>query len=102
LLKFALRDITADATKYYYVVAALGSSTAGRVVSILENPPFSDQYAILKEHLLKAFRQSNCERAHQLLSLNSLGDNKPSELTDTSLALLGRHKPVFLFIEQVR
>lgn len=32
--QFALRDITADATKYYYVVLAHGSSTAARVVSV--------------------------------------------------------------------
>ena len=37
--QFALRDITADTTKYYYVVSALGSSMASRVVSLLKNPP---------------------------------------------------------------
>lgn len=36
-------DITADATKYYHVVTALGSSMAARVVSILENPLEKDK-----------------------------------------------------------
>jgi len=34
-----------------------------------------------------------------LLSLNGLGDSEPSELMDTMLALLGRHRPDFLFQE---
>ena len=36
--QFALRDITAHATKYYYVIAALNSSTAARVVGLFGEP----------------------------------------------------------------
>ena len=97
--QFALRDITADTTKYYYIVAALNSATAGRVVSILENPPEHDKYGALKDHLFKAFGLSDSERARRLLSLNGLGDCKPSELMDKMLSLLGSHKPEFLFKE---
>ena len=97
--QFALRDITADTTKYYYVVAALNSATAGRVVSMLENPPEHDKYGALKAHLLKAFGLSDSERARRLLSLNGLGDCKPSELMDKMLSLLGSHKPDLLFTE---
>jgi len=57
--QFALKDITADATKYYYVVVALGSSTAGRVASILEIPPERGKYARLKDRLLKIFGLSD-------------------------------------------
>lgn len=95
--QFMLREITADATKYYYVVAALNSSTANRVVSILENPPEQDKYETLKGQLLKTFGLSEAERAHQLLTLQGLGDSKPSELMDKMLALLGKNKPDFLF-----
>ena len=97
--QIALRDITADTTQYYYVVAALNSATAGRVVSILENPPEHDKYGALKTHLLKAFGLSDSERARRLLSLNGLGDYTPSELMDKMLSLLGRHKPDLLFTE---
>ena len=97
--QFALRDITADTTKYYYIAAALNSATAGRVVNILENPPEHDKYGALKDHLLKAFGLSDSERARRLLSLNGLGDCKPSELMDKMLSLLGSHKPEFLFKE---
>lgn len=60
-VQFALRDITADTTKYYYVVAALSSLTVGRMVSILENPPEQDKYGALKSHLLKTFGHSDSE-----------------------------------------
>lgn len=97
--QFALREITADATKYYYVVSALNSSTASRVVSLLKNPPATGKYDSLKAHLLKTFELSDAERANRLFSLQGLGDSKPSELMDRMMDLLGEHKPDFLFVQ---
>ena len=97
--QFALRDITADTTRYYYVVSALGSSTASRVVSLLKYPPATDKYAALKAHLLKTFELSDAERASRLFSLQGLGDSKPSELMGRMLDLLGEHSPHFLFTQ---
>lgn len=97
--QFALRDITADTTKYYYVVSALGSSTASRVVSLLKRPPYQDKYDTIKTHLLKTFELSDTERASRLFSLQGLGDSKPSELMDKMLDLLGEHEPGFLFVQ---
>ena len=96
--QFALRQITADETKYYYVVSALGSSTASRVVSLLKRPPLTRKYDTLKEYLLKTFELSDTERASRLFSLQGLGDSKPSELMDRMLDLLGDNKPDFLFL----
>ena len=97
--QFALRDITADTTKYYYVVLALGNSTASRVVSLLKYPPPAEKYAALKAHLLKTFDLSDTEKASRLFSLQGLGDSKPSELMDRMLDLLGEHRPNFLFTQ---
>lgn len=97
--QFALREITADTTKYYYVVSALGNSTASRVVSLLTNPPENEKYAALKAHLLKTFELTDTERANRLFSLQGLGDSKPSELMDRMLDLLGEHRPDFLFTQ---
>ena len=97
--QFALREITADTTKYYYVVSALGSSTATRVVSLLKHPPAENKYTALKAHLLKTFELSDAERASRLFSLQGLGDSKPSELMDRMLDLLGEHRPDFLFVQ---
>ncbi|TWW74045.1 Retrovirus-related Pol polyprotein from transposon 297 [Takifugu flavidus] len=96
--QFALREITADETKYY-VVSALGSATASRVVSILKQPPPENKYGTLKAHLLRTFELSDAERASRLFSLQGLGESKPSELMDKMLDLLGEHKPDFLFIQ---
>ena len=73
--QFALREITADNTKYYYVVSALGRSTATRVVSLLKHPPAEKKYTALK-----TFELSDAERASRLFSLQGLGDSKPSNL----------------------
>lgn len=97
--QFALREITADTTKFYYVVSALGNSTASRVVSLLSHPPATEKYTALKAHLLKTFELSDAERANRLFSLQGLGDSKPSELMDRMLDLLGEHRPDFLFIQ---
>ena len=97
--QFALREITADATRYYHVVSALGNATASRVVSLLKHPPAREKYAALKAHLLKTFELSDTERASRLFSLQGLGDSKPSELMDRMLDLLGEHEPDFLFVQ---
>ena len=97
--QFAIRDITSEDTKYYYVVASLKGSTAARVINLIENPPARDKYTTLKGHLKGVFGLSEPERARQLLSLPGLGDSKPSELMDHMLALLGDHQPCFLFKE---
>ena len=96
--QFALRGITDDAIKYYHVVSALGSSTALRVESLIVSPPRAAKYDAIKSHLLKTFQLSDTERADRLFSLQGLGDNKPSELMDRMLNLLGPNKPDFLFI----
>ena len=95
--QFAVRNITADDTKYYYVVAALSSSTASRALSLLQAPPAEDKYNELKSHLLQVYELSDAERASRLFALHGLGDSKPSELMDRMLNLLGPHKPDFLF-----
>ncbi|KAL7857065.1 hypothetical protein SRHO_G00159640 [Serrasalmus rhombeus] len=97
--QFAIRRITEDETKFYYVVASLTSSTASRVLSFLQAPPEGDKYAALKSLLLQTFELSESERARRLLSLPGLGDSKPSELMDHMLSLLGDHPPCFLFRE---
>ena len=77
--QFALRGVTQDDTKYHHVVASLDNSTAQRALSILASPPATEKY-----------QRSNYS-SH--LHMNCL----PSQLMDNMLALLGEHKPCFLF-----
>lgn len=97
--QFATRNITIDATKYFHVVAALDQETATRVLDILQHPPEQNKYQALKNRLLSTFTLTESQRAAALLDLPGLGDDKPSKLMDTMLALLGNHTPCFLFLE---
>ena len=95
--QFQLRGITQDVTKYFHVVAALDASTTARAMMLLEDPPADGKYAALKAFLLKLYELSELEKADRLLSLNGLGDGKPSELMERMLAVLGSADPSFLF-----
>ena len=95
--QFALRQVTADNTKYFYVVAALDQDSAQRVIDLLEDPPRDHKYLALKKRLLNTFDLSDNERAARLLNMPQLGDNKPSVLMDEMLALIADHRPCFLF-----
>ena len=97
--QFAVRNVTADNTKYHYVVAALDQATALRVIDVLEEPPQHNKYDNLKQRLTDLFGLSRRQRVDQLLDigLHSLSDRRPSQLMDEMLALLGLHKPCMLF-----
>uniref|UniRef100_UPI00358E34FA uncharacterized protein n=1 Tax=Myxine glutinosa TaxID=7769 RepID=UPI00358E34FA len=95
--QFQLRGITADETRYYHVVAALGPGTAARVVSILRRPPGDHKYEALKRLLLATFGLTEIEWADRLLDLPALGDTRPSVRMEFMLSLLGDQRPDFLF-----
>ncbi|RUS68706.1 hypothetical protein EGW08_023533 [Elysia chlorotica] len=79
-VQFGTKNITADQTKYDYVVSALDITTAEEVQDVLVHPPDYDKYSALKKALLKAFGKSQTQRDSELLNLNGLGDRKPSAL----------------------
>ena len=98
-MQFALRNITADDTKYFYVVATLDQETASCLIDFLENPLEKDRYGSIKKRLFSTFDLSQQERAALLLSLPELGKRKPTALINYMLALTGNHQPCFLFID---
>ena len=97
--QFATRGIQADATRYHYIVAALDQDTATRVLDLLLAPPATDKYTALKARLLETFTLTDSQRAARLLAMPGLGDERPAQLMDKMLALLGDHPPCFLFRE---
>ncbi len=97
--QFAIRNVTSDQTRFYYVVQALDQDTATRVLDLLRQPPQADKYHTLKRRLLDTFTLSEAQRAGHLLHMPGLGDSRPSQLMDKMLALLGDHEPCFLFRE---
>lgn len=78
--QFETRNITADKTKFNYVVSALENSTAAEVEALLLNPPAANLYPALKTALIEAFGKSQVTKDNELLSLSGLGDRKPSAL----------------------
>lgn len=95
--QFNIRNITADQTKYAYIVAALDQDTAGRLLDLLSNPPTDDKYQAIKTRLLRTFDLSRRVRATKLLNLDDLGDRMPSALMNEMLSLLDGHQPCMLF-----
>ena len=70
--QFALKNITADVTKYYYVVAALDQTTALRIVDILEDPPEHGKYDNLRRRLTDVFGLSPRQRADRVFVFLSM------------------------------
>lgn len=95
--QFALKNVTTEETKFYYVVSALDQQTASRLIDFLERPPQDNRYTAIKQRLLDTFDLSRQERSARLLNMPPLGDKKPTQLMDEMLALLGDHRSCFLF-----
>ena len=95
--QFSLRRISADETKYYYVIAALDQQTATRLLDLIRCLPTDNKYATLKGRLIRTFGRSKRERGSRLLHFRPLGDSKPSTLMDEMLGLLHDHPPCLLF-----
>ena len=97
--QFHIRQITADTTKFYYVVSALHQDTAGHVIDFLRHPPTDDIYQGIKKLLIGTFGLSRRARVARLLHMDGLGDRKPSMLMNEMLALMDGHVPCLLFYQ---
>ena len=95
--QLSLRKITADDTKYYFILAALNQRTATCLLDLISHSSADDKYKALKTRLIDMFGLSERDRASRLLHFRELGDTKPSVLMDEMVALLGNHSPCFLF-----
>lgn len=87
--QFSLGKITADVSKYNYVVATLPQEIAESVSDILENPPNDGLYKNLKDTLIERHTLSLEARIKKLTSGEEIGDKKPSEYFRTLKRLAG-------------
>lgn len=87
--QFAARRITADATKYHYVVSSLPPSIASEIRDLLLSPPADKVYEALKATLIRRVTPSKSQRLQRLLHDASLGDRTPSQLLRHMQQLLG-------------
>lgn len=77
--QFVLSNITADTTKFYYVISQLDNQYAAEVEDIIISPPTANKYEKLKSELIKRLSASKEKKVKQLLMHEELGDRKPSQ-----------------------
>lgn len=87
--QFSTRGITAQKTKFEYIVASLTPEYASEVRDIILRPPETRPYERLREELIKRTATSERRRLQQLLTTEELGDRKPSQLLRRMQQLLG-------------
>uniref|UniRef100_A0A2H1WD01 SFRICE_019029 n=1 Tax=Spodoptera frugiperda TaxID=7108 RepID=A0A2H1WD01_SPOFR len=61
--QFAISNITADTTKFFYVVSHLDPRYASEVEDIIVSPPADDKYGRLKTELIKRLSESREKKA---------------------------------------
>ena len=86
--QFSTRSITAQKTKFEYIVASLLPEYATEVRNLLLQPPNENPNYVLKEQLVKRTATSEQWRLQQLLSTEELGDRKLKSSTVTAFTKL--------------
>ena len=77
--QFILSNITADATKFYHVLAQLEPPHSAQVRDLIVNPPTTGKFEKLKAELIKRLSASQELKMKQLLMHEELGDRKPTQ-----------------------
>ena len=86
---FTTRRITAQKTRFDYVIASLSPEVATEIRDLILKPPEAEPFKVLKEQLIKRTAASQQRRLQQLLNAEELGDRKPTQLLRRIQQLLG-------------
>ncbi|CAG9772256.1 unnamed protein product [Ceutorhynchus assimilis] len=77
---FAISRITADTTKFHYIVTNLNTEPLPSVSDIITNPPAQDKYDTLKERLINSFSETNESKLRRIFRGVEFFDEKPSNV----------------------
>lgn len=86
--QFALRNVTAETTKYEHLMTKVDESIAMKVMSVIEEPG-PNPYTTLKNAIIKAYTLSEEQKMKELLRDADLGDRKPSEFFNFMKSVAG-------------
>ena len=89
--QFTTRGVTAQKTRFEYVVTSLRPEFATEIRDLLLRPPDETPYDKLKAELIKRTAASEQRKLQQLISGEELGDRKPTQLLRQMQQLLGNH-----------
>ncbi|XP_071575620.1 uncharacterized protein [Temnothorax nylanderi] len=87
---FQLSRVSADDTKFRYVVFNLDQEVLPFVSDILENPPPTQKYQALKDRILTSFGETSESKLRRLLRGHEMGEEKPSNFLQRLRNLAGR------------
>jgi hypothetical protein len=76
--QFTLAGISSEQTKFYYIISQLDQRYATEVDDIITSPPEREPYTTLRTEVIRRLSHSREQRIHQLLTLEEMGDRKPS------------------------
>jgi hypothetical protein len=76
--QFSLAGIRSERVKFHYVLSQLDQRYTAEVEDIITRTPQPDPYSKLRTELLKRPFLSREQRPHRILTLEEMGDPKPS------------------------